>query len=147
MVVTLTDVYELGKIRVKLWDGYARYYQYKVEVATSLSGPWQTVVDRTSGQHSSWCEDAFPATAAKYVRITGTGNSANAGFHVVELEAYTGRSRPSRPPSRAPLPSTSWSTTASRPPPPIVWSSPRRSRRPRPSPRATPSRPRASSFS
>jgi len=37
-------------IRVKLWDGDSRYYQYYVQVATDPGGPWQTVVDRTTGE-------------------------------------------------------------------------------------------------
>ena len=88
MTVRLADSHPLTKIRVKLWDRDARYYRYRVEVAANAAGPWQQVVDRTAGQHRGWCEDTFPPVDAQHIRITGTRNSANAGFHVVELEAY-----------------------------------------------------------
>ena len=91
MTVALAAAHRLARIRVKLWDGNARYYQYTVDVAEGASGPWQRVVDRGSGAHRGWCEDAFPPVQARYLRITGTYNSANNGFHVVELEAYAAR--------------------------------------------------------
>ena len=88
MTVTLAETYSIGRIRVKLWDGDSRSYRYRVETATDLAGPWHTVVDRTRGTHRGWCDDRFAAVDAKYVRLTGTYNSRNWGFHVVELEAY-----------------------------------------------------------
>ena len=89
MTIALPQVYPVNRLRVKLWDGDARYYRYKVDLATDPAGPWTQVVDRTSGSHQSWCEDSFAPTQAQYIRLTGTYSSASSVFYPVELEAYT----------------------------------------------------------
>jgi uncharacterized repeat protein (TIGR01451 family) len=87
LTITLNKQYTINKINVLLWDLDARYYRYKIE--TSLDKiKWTTVIDKTSGQWKSWQSDTFSALPVRYIRITGTYNSANNEFHVVELEAY-----------------------------------------------------------
>ncbi len=88
MTIVLPNVYAIDKIRTLLWDGDGRYYQYYLEVSED-GQKWTKVVDKTSGQWKSWQLDSFDPIPAKYIRITGTYNSINKGFHIVELEAYT----------------------------------------------------------
>ena len=87
MTIVLPKVYTVDRIKTLLWDGDGRYYQYYLEVSED-GEKWIKVVDKTSGQWKSWQLDTFEPIPAKYIRITGTYNSANEGFYIVELEAY-----------------------------------------------------------
>lgn len=85
---------DLGKLarvdrtRVLLWDLDARYYQYFME-ASADGVTWTTIVNRTTGQWKGWQDVRLPAEIeARYFRLTGTFNSMNSGFHVVEWEVY-----------------------------------------------------------
>ncbi|MBP7829475.1 MAG: discoidin domain-containing protein [Kiritimatiellae bacterium] len=85
------DVKELcrvDRVRVLLWDLDARYYQYRVE--SSADGVnWTVLADRTAGQWQGWQDISLPSEVeARYFRLTGTFNSMNSGFHVVEWEVY-----------------------------------------------------------
>ena len=79
----------INRMRLLLWDLDKRYYRYKIEYASSASGPWKMAVDRRTGENRSWQEIALSTPIrARYLRLTGTYDSANYGFHVVEWEAY-----------------------------------------------------------
>lgn len=85
--IILADIYELNHIRILLWDGDARSYRYRVE--TSIDGrTYQPLVDYSQEDRQSWQELRFKNRAIKYIRIHGLHNSANAGVHIVEVEAY-----------------------------------------------------------
>jgi hypothetical protein len=88
MTLDLLGTHTIGSMNLLLWDLDTRYYRYMIEVSTTLTGPWTTVVDRTTGQNRGWQYLSFAATQARYVRLTGTYGSANAGFHVVEWGVY-----------------------------------------------------------
>jgi|GEM_PF-5331793 len=85
-------------IKTHLWDGDYRFYRYYIE--TSLDNlTWTRAVDRTTGIHSSWQYDFIKPLPAKYVRITGTYNSANNWFHVIEMQLFALVSQDTIPPS------------------------------------------------
>lgn len=86
-VITLPKMYLLQEIRMLLWDGGERFYQYTIE--TSADGKnYQMVADCSKGEYRSWQALKFPPRLAKFIRLKGLFNSSNQGFHVVELEAY-----------------------------------------------------------
>lgn len=68
------------------WDG-ERSYQYRIE-ASNDGRRWKALVDASANQDPA-TEDGyrheFPATTARYLRVTMLRNSANPGLHVVEL--------------------------------------------------------------
>ncbi len=93
-VIKLKQAATLDAIRFLLWDrSEERYYRYKIEVCENDKGTdWTLVADRTGPleQCKSWQVLRFKAQSVKLIRLTGTFNSANNGFHVVELQAYHG---------------------------------------------------------
>ena len=85
--VTLAKPYLLREIRMLLWDGENRYYRYQIE--TSADGTnFSMLADHSKGQPRSWQTISFATRPVKAIRVKGLYNSANGGFHVVELEAY-----------------------------------------------------------
>lgn len=91
--LTFPEVYSIRTIKILLWDGDRRYYRYKLE-GSEDGDTWTTLADKTEGRWSSWQTISFDATPLKYIRITGTYNSINSAFHIVEVEAYcTGAKR------------------------------------------------------
>jgi hypothetical protein len=77
----------LRQVRLLLWDGDERFYRYAVE--TSPDGTqFGPLVDRGSGEWRSWQVLNFAPRPVRALRIRGLFNSANTGFHAVELEAY-----------------------------------------------------------
>lgn len=93
-VVTLKKAVTLDAIRFLLWDlSEDRYYRYKLEVTADDKNPeWTMIADRSGPieQCKSWQVLRFKAQTVKQIRLTGTYNSANKGFHVVELQAFNG---------------------------------------------------------
>jgi len=86
-IVTLPRTYVLRQVRMLLWDGEDRFYRYALE--TSPDGQtYAPLVDRSQGEWKSWQTIPFPPRRVKTIKVKGLHNSANAGFHVVELEAY-----------------------------------------------------------
>lgn len=92
MVVTLKEAATLNAVRVLLWDGDERYYRYRLEISPDAEGDahWTTIADftQTSERRQSWQVQDFEPTTVRRVRLTGTYNSDNGAFHVVEIEAY-----------------------------------------------------------
>jgi hypothetical protein len=88
MDITLPKLYVLRQIRLLLWDGEApRFYRYNVEVSSD-GKIFTPVGDHSLGEWRSWQTLDMPPQAVKYIRLKGLFNSANGGFHCVELEAY-----------------------------------------------------------
>lgn len=73
-------------IKTHWWDGDNRYYQYKIEISRD-NKTWIEVVNKTSGEWRSWQWDPINASA-RYIRITGTYNSANRWYHIKELQIF-----------------------------------------------------------
>ena len=77
-------------MKLLLYDLDSRYYRYKIE-ASSNNTTWTMIVDRTAttNQCRGWQNISFsPTIQVRYLRLIGTYNSANAGFHAVEWEVY-----------------------------------------------------------
>jgi hypothetical protein len=86
--VVFKKAYRLKQIRFRLWDKeQGRYYRYAL--ATSEDGNKYTpLVDRSQGEWRGWQVIPLPGRPVKCLKIFGLYNSANAGFFIVELEAY-----------------------------------------------------------
>ena len=75
----------------KLWDRDSRFYRYKLEASQALArDEWVLLADRTAEplECYGWQVIVFKPMLVCRLRLTGTFNSANKGFHVVEFEAY-----------------------------------------------------------
>ena len=90
MVVTFKEAEAINTIRILLWDQDNRFYRYKLEVSPDAEGEtWKLLSDRsTTGEFRSWQLHAFPAEVVRRMRVTGTFNSSNNMFHVVEVQAF-----------------------------------------------------------
>lgn len=87
--VNLEDVYELSSINVETYEN--RIYNY--ELYTSVDGETFTYLDAYTGSEQSPSDgitfDLSNKTVyARYVRLVGTYNSKNSGFHLNELRVY-----------------------------------------------------------
>lgn len=92
LLVTLKQPTSLGCVKFLLWDrSDERFYRYKLEVSAAETGEeWKMVADRSdpAAECKSWQVVTFAPQMVRRIRLTGTYNSANAGFHVVELQAF-----------------------------------------------------------
>lgn len=92
LLVTLKQPTSLGCVKFLLWDrSDERFYRYKLEVSgTEIGEDWKSVADRSdpAAECKSWQVVTFATQMVRRIRLTGTYNSANAGFHVVELQAF-----------------------------------------------------------
>jgi hypothetical protein len=96
-IVELKQSSTIDCVRFLLWDlEELRFYRYKVEISAMASGratrerdEWKVVSDRTgkNEERRSWQIIRFDAQPVKRIRVTGTYNSANSSFHIVELQA------------------------------------------------------------
>jgi hypothetical protein len=91
MVVTLAKPTPVNVAHFRLWDGTERFYRYRAAVSPDVEGDrWNSIADYTAEGHErkSWQTILFPLQLVRRIRVTGTFNSANSGFYIVELEAY-----------------------------------------------------------
>lgn len=86
--ITLPKTYVLREIRLLLWDMEERFYRYNVEVSVDGLNFAPVGGDHSTGEWRSWQTLTFAPRVVKYIRLHGLYNSANGGFHCVELEAY-----------------------------------------------------------
>jgi len=75
----------INQVVTHFYDGNTRVYTYFVEVSVDGS-LWTTVVASKTG--SSIVTDTFNQVTARFVRITVTGNTANAAAHIEEIKIY-----------------------------------------------------------
>jgi hypothetical protein len=90
-IVTFKQGVRLNAVRLLLWDKDNRFFRYKLEVSPAMArDEWVLVADRTgeTNECRGWQVVTFKTQLVCRLRLTGTYNSANEGFHVVELEAY-----------------------------------------------------------
>ncbi|MFH1097278.1 MAG: discoidin domain-containing protein [Candidatus Desantisbacteria bacterium] len=85
--ITLSELKKVSRVSTLLWDKDDRFYRYKIEVSADGQN-WILAVDKTTGEYRSWQTDDFEPVMAKYIKTTGTFNSSNNQFHVVEQEVY-----------------------------------------------------------
>jgi hypothetical protein len=89
MLITLKETVDISTVRFLLWDGDPRYYQYKLEGSAEAEGEkWQMLADCTSEEHRSWQVITIPTQKIRRLKLTGTFNSSNNYFHVVEFQAF-----------------------------------------------------------
>lgn len=89
-VIELNEAFEIDCVRFLLWDiEENRFYRYKLEVSDAPKGKWTMLADKTGANEEcrSWQVLRFEKQKVKRLRLTGTFNSANSGFHVVEFQA------------------------------------------------------------
>lgn len=83
VIVDLGDVFGIDRTEIVFYND--RAYQYTVEVASSVAGPYTEIIDRTGnttpGAEDDPVEDLFTAVNARYVKLTVTG---------VDATTYTG---------------------------------------------------------
>ncbi len=92
--VDLKLVTRVSRIRLLNWDWVYRVHRYTIE--SSLDGAsWTTVADASASDRQGWDDWTVADQSARYLRVTGISNSANAYVVFSELEVYG---------SRAPLP-------------------------------------------
>jgi hypothetical protein len=90
MTLDLKEPCTISSIGLLLWDLDNRYHRYKIE-ASMDNATWTTIMDRTATTYQcrGWQEVGFnPTVQARYLRLTGTYNSVNTVFCVVEWEVY-----------------------------------------------------------
>ena len=93
MTLDLKEMRAISMMKLLLWDLDNRCYQYKIETSSN-NATWVTIVDRTAAtnQCRSWQNIGFnPLIQARYLRLTGTYNSSDKAFHVVEWQVYDAR--------------------------------------------------------
>ena len=94
MTLDLKGLCNISSMRLLLWDLDDRFYRYKIEASTNSitnNATWVTIIDRTGGtnQCQGWQDiNSSSVTQAWYLRLTGTYNSSNEAFQVVEWEVY-----------------------------------------------------------
>lgn len=90
LTLDLGATQRIGRVNVcTYWDGQ-RAYQYLVEASADGQG-WSTVADQRTNTvvaTPAGLTHRFDPVAARFLRVTMTGNTANPGLHIVELEAY-----------------------------------------------------------
>jgi hypothetical protein len=90
-VITFKEGVQLNAVRFLLWDQDSRFYRYKLEASPAMArDEWVLLADRTGETNAcrGWQVVTFKTQIVCRLRLTGTYNSANEGFHVVEVEAY-----------------------------------------------------------
>lgn len=85
MTINFNKSAYINKIYTHLWDGNNRYYNYSLWISEDGAN-WTKIVDNKYAQGPQ--NDTFQATLTKYIRIEGLHNTANAGFHIIEVDAF-----------------------------------------------------------
>lgn len=93
IVVELGKASRINHIKFLLWDRDTRTYSYYVEVSVDQNN-WKTVANYTNFDCRSWQSLYFPRRHVRFIRLVGTNNTVNRGFHVVELEAMYKKTQP-----------------------------------------------------
>jgi hypothetical protein len=90
-VLTFKQGVRLNVVRFLLWEKDNRFYRYKLEASPAMArDEWVLLADRTgeTNECRGWQVVTFKTQLVCRLRLTGTHNSSNEGFHVVEVEAY-----------------------------------------------------------
>ena len=87
----------VSRVRLLNWNWVYRVHRYTIEASTD-GASWSTLIDATGADHAGWDDWAIADQTIRYLRFTGTSNSANAYVCISELEVYG-----TRPPVRRAL--------------------------------------------
>ena len=90
MTLDLHATTVVTRVRVLNWDWDNQVQRYTIE--SSLDGTTWTnqLVDASEGEHVGWEDWPIASQPARYLRLTGLSNSANANFCIAEWEVYEG---------------------------------------------------------
>jgi hypothetical protein len=106
IVITLAKKTSLNRVRFLLWDKDDRTYRYIVSVSPDNKA-WKVLKDCSKLEMRSWQQIDFDAQDVLAIKIKGLGNTANSGFHIVEVEAYSNAPPvPRRLPPQTPAPTS-----------------------------------------
>ncbi|GAA5194892.1 penicillin acylase family protein [Rugosimonospora acidiphila] len=83
--VDLGSTQSIGRVILRWEDAYATAYRIDV---SSDGNTWRTVSSTTTG-NGGLDNDTFPATSARYVRMTGVKRATSYGYSLYEFEAYS----------------------------------------------------------
>jgi len=92
-IVTFPKVTEIEEIKFLLWEAdpdpdNPRAYLYQLFVQRKKDGEWEMIADYSRKPAKGWQKHTFPPADMKAIKILGIFNSANEGFHVVEVQAF-----------------------------------------------------------
>ncbi|VDL95731.1 unnamed protein product, partial [Schistocephalus solidus] len=76
IAVQLSQPFLVSSMRFLLWDLDSRAYSYTVEVSLDRQ-VWRMVFDASMMHCRSWQTIKFPLQPVTFIRVTGTGNTAN----------------------------------------------------------------------
>ena len=96
-VIDLEAEYTIDKINVLCYVAGSRYYLY--DIYSSVDGQeWTQILNKTATDAGTDAGDdfTFEDVTARYIKIVGTYNSSNEGFHVKEVRVY-GEETPETP--------------------------------------------------
>lgn len=85
ILIQLGQPYIISSLRLLLWDCDDRSYSYYIESSVNI-WDWETVVDYTRENCTSWQVVHFTPRPIVFIRIVGTHNTANEVFHCVHFE-------------------------------------------------------------
>lgn len=86
IMVEFGRTFIINQIKFLLWDRDDRSYRYFVEVSEDKEN-WK-LIHSAGYECKSWQTITFEPHVVRYIKLVGTKNTANNGFHVVALEAY-----------------------------------------------------------
>ncbi len=89
LTIDLGDVYEIEIFNVVNFYSTDRYYHYEIYLSTNNSD-YRKVVEKVNANPPTAVGDTYEIepTPARYIKVTMTYNSRNAGAHIVEFEAW-----------------------------------------------------------
>lgn len=92
----------VGGVGIAWYAGAARVNAFVVSVSTDGTSWTQVFSGKSSGTTTALEAYAFPATSARYVRVTVNGNTVNTWASITELRAFSAEVAPTPTPTPAP---------------------------------------------
>ena len=89
LIIDLGAVYEVEEFNIVNYYSTDRYYHYEIYVSTDKS-VYNKVAEKVNSDPPTAAGDTYKIqpTPARYIKVTMTYNSRNAGAHIVEFEAW-----------------------------------------------------------
>lgn len=88
VTIELPETTLVNRTRTLFFDLDGRYYTYRIDTSTD-NKHWESAIDKSEGQWSSWQLDSFAERQARFIRITGLSNSTGQNLcQIVEFEVY-----------------------------------------------------------
>lgn len=75
ILIQLSQPYNIGSLRLRLWDLDDRSYRFFIETSANYSN-WIRVCDNTKEGATGWQTIAFEPRAVSFIRIVGTASSS-----------------------------------------------------------------------